>query len=257
MLAAFLSPILPGVGHLMIKRRRMAIFLLLLFCLLLFICWPFRLLSHVAFFFLFALGMLLLCIFAGWNAGYAGKRHPEKPSQWWLMVLLPFSLFVVAAHLNWVSRAAGFQVFVVPSRSMEDTVSMGSRVMVDRWYYSHAKPAEGEVVIYRNIQGLYLIKRVIAGAGTTIEGRQGAILVNNQRISESYVKHSGGASFDMNNFGPEMIPEGKLFVMGDNRDISLDSRSQEIGPIDASWLIGKPLYAIPRLGTADELKIIR
>src|SRR5581483_6105304 len=117
-LAAFLSPVLPGVGHLLIQCPRAAIFFLLLFSLLLLLCWPLREMKDFTGTLLFGAGMIVLCIFSTWDAGYRAGQRAEKPSQWWLAILLPFAFLAAAGHVNWATRASGFQVFVIPSRAM-------------------------------------------------------------------------------------------------------------------------------------------
>jgi signal peptidase I len=244
LLAAVLSVVLPGAGHLLIKRRGTGIVFLTIFCGLFFVCWPLRLLHYLAALIAFVFGMLALCIFSTVDAAYGDSRRNERPSQWWLVLLLPLAFGTAVIHVNWVTRSAGFQVFQVPSRSMENTVHMDGRVFVDRWHYRSNTPARGDIVIYLNKEGIYVIKRVIARGGETIRSSNGIIFINDVPISEPYVIHHGSAPFELNNFGPFKFPEGKLFVMGDNRDISLDSRSPEVGPIDVSSLQGQALYKV-------------
>lgn len=66
------------------------------------------------------------------------------------------------------------------------------------------------------------------------------------KLVEPYAHHQGNAPDYLKDFGPIQIPPHKLFVMGDNRDLSLDSRSPEFGLMDESSVIGKPLYLITR-----------
>jgi signal peptidase I len=202
--------------------------------------------SRVGWVFIFSAGMLALCIVAVVHAPYVHRQHNDKPSLWWLALLVPLAVGAAAGHANWVYRSAGFSVFSMPSQSMENTIPENSRVMIDRWYYDQRIPARGDIVVYQNVEGFYLMKRLIATSGETIEGRNGVIFINGERITEPYVIHSSsaGSQPDVDNFGPLKILPGKLFVMGDNRDISLDSRSSEIGPIDMANLRGRALYVL-------------
>ena len=256
LLAAFLSPILPGLGHLLSKRYGKGCFLLAIFCSLVGCFWPLRLLGHNAALIALVAAMIALCIFATYDAGYGGRGRADKLSPWWLTALLPFAFLAAAIHLNWNARAAGFQTFDVPSRSMENTVMLGDSIFVDRRYYQKHTPVDGEVAILVNPEGLFAIKRIIASGGETIEGRDGVIFVNGKQLTEPYVVHSGSAPPEMNHFGPLTVPAGKLFVMGDNRDVSLDSRSRDVGPLSVTSLRGKPLYTItsPKLHSFKPIK---
>jgi len=243
-MAAFVSAVLPGAGHFLVNRRRAGMVMLLLFSALLSICWPLRLLIHFGALVGLVFGMLTLCITAVVDSAYGRGHDQPKPSQWWLVILLPLAFGTAFGHARWVVRAAGFQSFEVPSRSMENTVPENAHVMVDRWYYTKNAPVRGDIVVYMNREGIYLMKRVVALGGETIRSTDGRISIDDQPIAEPYVIHSGDAPPEFNNFGPLKIPAGKIFVMGDNRDISLDSRSPEVGPIDVTSLRGRAIYTL-------------
>lgn len=248
--AAFLSVAIPGAGHFLINRRRKAVLLLLIFGLMLFLFWPLRLPEHLAGTVSLLFGMVVLRVFATCDAGYHRNENTKRPSVLWLMILLPLALFGGWNQNTLALRASGFHHFSIPSAGMEPTVRVGSHVIVDRWHYHSRAPQHGDVAIYVNREGIYLLKRIIALGGETIEIRSGQVSVNGKPLDEPYVIHSGFALPGMNNFGPLKVPVGKVFVMGDNRDVSLDSRSPELGPVDVANLRGVVIYTLPYLHSA-------
>jgi signal peptidase I len=133
---------------------------------------------------------------------------------------------------------------------MEPTIQRGDRIVTDmRAYFTHVPQYRDVIVFYTD--RTYFVKRVVAMGGDTIEGKKGRIFVNARLMNESYIQHSQ-AGLPVNwktlgndptqNFGPVTVPAGKYFVLGDNRDVSLDSRSPEFGFVDRSSVIGKVLY---------------
>jgi signal peptidase I len=243
--AAFLSTAIPGAGHFLIQRRKKASLFLLAFLFLLFLYWPLRLPRHLAGTLLLALGMFALHTFAGLDAGYGRHERNARISLWWALALLLIGLYAAWTQSTLALRASGFQFFSIPASSMERTVPLGSEVMVDRWAYRHSSPAHGDIVIYLNSEGIYLMKRVIALEGDTIEIRNKKVFLNGNLLTEPYVIHTGDAPPDMNYLDQLKIPEGKMFVMGDNRDVSLDSRSPDIGAVDVTSLRGAFIYTVP------------
>jgi signal peptidase I len=141
-----------------------------------------------------------------------------------------------------VTRASVFRSFTVPSASMERTIQKDDHIVADVWFYDSRSPNRKDVIIFKD-KGLFVVKRVIAVGGDTIAGRNGSVLLNGQPLDEPFIEHRGTSVLPwLDTFGPITVSSDKYFVMGDNRDVSLDSRSPEIGPIDKSSIVGKTLY---------------
>jgi signal peptidase I len=126
---------------------------------------------------------------------------------------------------------------------MERTIQQGDRVLVDLKQYRNASPRRGDVVIFGK-EGMFFVKRVIAVAGDTVQGKDGAVMLNNESSEEPYVTHVGNAPDDLNTFGPVVVTPGAIFVMGDNRDVSRDSRMNDFGLVANTSVSGRCLYVL-------------
>jgi signal peptidase I len=131
--------------------------------------------------------------------------------------------------------------FVVEGSSMATTLTSGDRVFVNKLSYRFGDPSRGDVVVLHEIRGTNerdLIKRVIALPGEEIEIRSCEVRIDGRLLIEPYLDPTvvtpGNCGGD---FGPLMIPEGSVFVMGDNRPGSQDSRA--LGPIDDDDIVGR------------------
>lgn len=250
LLGAFLCAFVPGVGHFLVRRFRKGILLLLIlgvwfvaYCLL-------RLPRTAYGAILPILGLAGLCVFGAWDVAYNGQRLETKPSQWWLAALLPLALSAAAVFGNLALRTAGFQVFSIPAASMAPAIPQGSRVIADRRYYVNRKIQHGEIIIFISAMDpqLLMAKRVIAVGGETIKVEGDTVLINGERVSEPYAVFKG-SSGDLPWVGPTILPADKLFVMGDNRDVSLDSRYEEFGLVDVSAVRGKVIYMLSTMSS--------
>jgi len=243
LLPALLSAVVPGSGHIYLGLRRKGIILLVLLAALLIGFWPLRLLHFYFGFCLLYCGWIVMYVYAPLSALMTREGLASKPtSKWWLTLFVPLSL--VAAELLGiaVTRASGFRSFEVPSTSMERTIQKGDRIVADVWYYNSRPPEREDVIIFKN-KDTFMVKRVIAVGGDTVVGRGGLVLLNGKTLDEPFVEHRGlSAAPWLNIFGPVTVSSNKYFVMGDNRDISLDSRSPEIGLVDKNTIVGKTLY---------------
>jgi signal peptidase I len=243
LIAALFSAVVPGVGQLFLGQRRKGLILLLVLGVVFIGFWPARLLRFYAGFVLLYCGWIILYLYSACNAQLARNRQTGvRASKWWLVAVIPIATVSLSLLGQAVTRASGFRSFTVPSPSMERTILKGDPIVADMWYYQSRPPVRQDVIVFKK-EGTFFIKRVIAVGDDIIQGTHGNVFVNGQTISEPYVQHSSHSAPDWTmNFGPIKVANGKYFVMGDNRDVSLDSRSSQFGLVDKSLVVGKPLY---------------
>lgn len=140
-----------------------------------------------------------------------------------------------------------FQAFFIPSPSMENTLKVDDRVLVNKLSYRLHGVNRGDVVVFERpptdagtIRDL--IKRVVAVEGDTVETRGDTLFVNDQAVNEPYRKTASIGSA----VSRRTIPANQVFVMGDNRTNSADSRV--FGPIDEDAIVGRAFVKIWPLG---------
>lgn len=193
--------------------------------------------------------------------------EPQKRQKKQLPFWLEFPLLIGAALLIAVLiKTFLFQAFWIPSSSMENTLQVYDRVLVSKLSYEFSDVSQFDVIVLddprpgfeqpdegaldralRNLKesiGLAtpqseFIKRVIGLPGDKVEGRDGAVHVNDVRLDEPYLKQP---ELPIRDFGPFLVPEDSLFVMGDNRRASQDSRFFGAIPIDD--VVGKAFVII-------------
>lgn len=122
----------------------------------------------------------------------------------------------------------------VYGHSMEPTLYTNQRLVVEKVSYKLHIPQRGDVVVLHlpNQSRELLIKRVIALPGETIEVKEGGVYINGERLAEPYLNFETRGSY-----GPLVIPADHIFVMGDNRGASNDSRS--FGPVQIDQVVGR------------------
>lgn len=131
---------------------------------------------------------------------------------------------VVAFILALVIRAFFIQVFWIPSSSMEPTLNINDRIVVNKVIYHFREPRREEVIVFRQVapEGAPkrdLIKRVIGLPGEKLEIKDGIVYINGEAVEEKHPLNR-----DFSDFGPLLISPDSYFVMGDNRPASADSR---------------------------------
>lgn len=175
-------------------------------------------------------------------------NNPENPKQK-SVVREYVEAILVALLLALFIRTFVVQAFKIPSGSMEDTLLIGDHILVNKFSYGVRNPFNGEVWIpvgdpqphdiivfkYPRNPSQDFIKRVVAVGGDRVEIRDKKVYVNGEEFIEPHAVFKGHNP--RADFGPIAVPEGKLYVMGDNRDNSMDSRVW--GFVDLNAVKGK------------------
>ena len=128
------------------------------------------------------------------------------------------------------------ELYVVDGPSMQPTLLDGERLVVNKFIYHWRDPMKSEVVIFRypRDHSRDFIKRVIAVGGDTIEIKDGHVYVNDALVNEDYISEKTRTEYPK-----QTVPEGTLFVCGDNRRNSLDSRFPDVGFVPLELVKGK------------------
>jgi len=132
----------------------------------------------------------------------------------------------------------------VDGRSMLQTLQHNDRVVISNLFYT---PDNGDIVVFRSPSEQFafpLVKRVIATANQTvnIDFDAGSVFVDGIELDEPYLSVLTSSRHDFN--GPVTVPRGYVFVMGDNRNSSTDSRSNVVGLVDTRYILGKVLFVL-------------
>lgn len=142
---------------------------------------------------------------------------------------------------------------VVPTGSMQSTILVGDHILLDKALYGPSLPLthlhlpalrtvhRGDIVAfhYPKDPGITFLKRVIALGGDRVEIRRDVLYLNGNPIDEPYVQHTRRAHERPESMRPLVVPAGEMFVMGDNRDDSEDSRY--FGPVPTGTVVGEPV----------------
>ena len=145
---------------------------------------------------------------------------------------------VVAVALAMFIRTFIVELYVVDGPSMRPTLESEERLVVNKFIYRFRVPEKGEVLVfqYPRDPSRDFIKRVIATPGDTIEIREGRVLVNDQLLTEDYILEKTRSEYPKST-----VPEGRIFVMGDNRNNSEDSRFADVGFVPYDLIKGKAM----------------
>jgi signal peptidase I len=177
--------------------------------------------------------------------GRPGRRSSRKTGGFLEFVII---LVVAFALVFGFVRPFVLEAFYIPSESMVPTLLVGDRVFVNKFIYRFAEPERGDIVVFESVNGgeEELIKRIVAVPGDSVAVRGGVLSVNEEPQNEPYLNREIP---DDSFFGPTRLSEGEVFVMGDNRANSADSRV--FGPLPIENIEGEAFMRFwppPRIG---------
>jgi signal peptidase I len=144
-------------------------------------------------------------------------------------ILEPIAIAVALAVLV---RAA-VHIYSIPSASMAPTLEAGDQIVVTPYF--HSDPSRGDVIVFRSPldDGELMVKRVIGVPGDLVDSRMGRVRIGGYTLAEPYLVHAAGSGA----IEAQVVPPGCYFVMGDNREDSLDSRSW--GTVPRANVVGR------------------
>ncbi|MGN0070443.1 MAG: signal peptidase I [Atopobiaceae bacterium] len=185
------------------------------------------------------------------DTGEDAPKHNEFLE--WILVI------AIAIGCALAFRTFVAEVYEVPSGSMLDTIQIGDRLVGEKVSYHFTSPKQGDIVTFIDPEDhtTTLIKRVIATAGQTVEFKDGIVYVDGEALDEPYTegKPTEPLSMQAASVGsieyPYTVPDGCVWVMGDNRTNSLDSRY--FGPIEVSSITSHGLFIFWPLSDAGSL----
>lgn len=255
-IAAALSIVFPGAGQIYNGQRNKA------------------LMWHVVFFMLPVLFILCRCLHSFWglllmlflfiwlylyNIGdaiyrsFRPKRAESRPLNklliMALMIFIAADVYMIASNRS--RNTIGLRAFRILTNSMAPSMQAGDFIILDLNYYKKNPIKRGDIISFHHdsYEGP-LTKRVIGIPGDTVSGEGDQIFVNGEVIEEPYARYTGRSQgIDRFNqkpqiydFGPYLVAEEELFLLGDNRDNSFDSRYPEFGIVFFQTVWAKPLY---------------
>lgn len=176
-------------------------------------------------------------------------RKVESTLRDWIVVI------IIALAIATIIRVFILQQFYISGPSMESTLFQDNRVLVSKFSYRLFDINHGDVVVFDRVtkdggtvQHDDLIKRVIGLSGDKIEIKSCVVFINDQPLLEPYLDafDLGQAALEdrcrIPNMEPQVVPTGDVFVMGDNRPQSFDSRM--FGPIDENLIVGRAFVVV-------------
>ncbi|MEQ8998238.1 MAG: signal peptidase I [Coleofasciculus sp. B1-GNL1-01] len=184
------------------------------------------------------------------------KQSVQKTENPWVegFKTIGLSIFLAIGIRSFVAEAR-----YIPSGSMEPTLQINDRLIIDKISYNFRQPQRGDIVVFSPTDALKqqnfkdaFIKRVIGLPGETVEVKGGRVYVNGQVLREQYIEEEAEYSY-----GPVTVPEDNYLVLGDNRNNSYDSHYW--GFVPRNNIIGRAIvrfWPLDRVGEVDVIESV-
>lgn len=208
-------------------------------------------------FFLIGIVYFLFIFFISWktakNLGYSySLKSYNRVSVYVVCVLMAW--YIINPIFSEIIKGNIVHAYRVVATSMVPTIHDGDHILVNELIYKFSAPRRGDVVVFKypRNESQYFIKRVVGLPGETIFIHHSQCFINGERLKEDYIVHLSNSVIrypELDNFGPLTLPPHCFFLMGDNRDWSMDSRS--FGPVQEEKIIGKA-FIIYWSGTVEQ-----
>ncbi len=241
-LSLLLSILTPGLGHLYNGKFIWAVAIPVIFIIIYDIIYYFSLIKSFTFFLIFVLFAIYVYIFSIVHSIVLAKRNSnyqlKSYNRVYIYLIWPILYFGIGQLLPGNNSIRPFNI---PTNSMENTLKAGDMIFVDMDYYKSADVKRNAIVIFSSPESPHklMIKRAIALEGEKISIVNGKIFIN----GKEYRENNPDIIYENKNFADlheTVIPEDHIFVIGDNRPNSLDSRNFRSVPEEN--VKGKPLY---------------
>jgi signal peptidase I len=243
-LALILSLLAPGLGQIYNGQLKKGISYFIGFYLV-YLVFSFLLLTFhgMIFYVIVTMGFFFFIVIGAFRGAKKLKAVTLKPFNKWYIYLIIFLIGNVAIRplLGWAIRNHIARPYKIPSSGMSPALLVGDRLVADMRNYKSQKPQRGDTIIFEfpKDSSKDFIKRVIGMEGEKIEIVNNKIYVNDKLLDDPWGNFTkSGPALDI--WGPAVVPKKSLFVLGDNRDNSMDSRF--FGFINVEKVKGKALY---------------
>lgn len=179
----------------------------------------------------------------------------KKNSSWQDTLSDWFVSIIVAVALAFCIRTFLVEPYMVQGSSMYPTLVNNERLIVDKLSYYVTDPKRGEIIVFRypKDQSRDFIKRVIAVGGDTIEMREGKVFVNGTMLEEDYIYKDDPKGPNLSDYRKSVVPAGHIFVLGDNRNNSEDSRFADVDFVPLDLVKGRAVFAF---WPVDQIRMI-